>query len=125
MVCPRAGHSLHGVAPVPVVARLNKSDSPQARLLWQRALLVGEFDVAMANRNIDLESYKEALKKHKVNCLRRLAASGVYEAAGNAFWLKLASLLAWEGGGVVLGSENSRTQLGVGREEKFKRSADT
>ena len=61
--------------------------------------------------------------------MRRLAASGVYEAAGNAFWLKRASLFAWERGGVVLGSENSRTQLGVGRlfwsEEKFKRSADT
>jgi hypothetical protein len=75
-----------------------------------------------------LESYKEALN-NKVNCLRRLAASGVYEAAGNAFWLKLASLLAWEGGGTVLGSEISWTQLGVGRlfwsEEKFKRSADT
>ena len=85
-------------------------------------------DVAKANRTIDLESYKEALK-NKVNCLRRLAASGVYEAAGNAFWLKLVSLFAWEGGGVVLGSENSRTQLGVGRlfwsEETFKRSADT
>ena len=61
--------------------------------------------------------------------MKRLTASGVYEAAGNAFWLNLATLFAWEGGGIVLGSEIYWTQLGVGRlfwsEEKSKRSADT
>ena len=83
-------------------------------------------DIAKANRKIELKSHKEAWKN--ANCLKSLTASGVYEAAGNVFWLNLASLPAWEVR-TVLGSEISWTQLGVGRlfwsEEKFKRSADT
>ena len=58
-------------------------------------------DVAKATRNIDVKRYKEALKQKKANCLKSLTASGVYEAAGNAFWLNRVSLFAWEGGGIV------------------------
>ena len=60
--------------------------------------------------------------------MKRLTAIGVYEAAGNAFWLNPARLHVWEEQ-TVPGSEISWAQLGVGRlfwsEEKFKRSADT
>ena len=66
-------------------------------------------DVAKANRNIDVKSYKEALNKRQL-LEKSLTASGVYEAAGNAFWLSLASLFAWEGDGIVLGSEISWTR---------------
>ena len=69
-------------------------------------------------------SFKEAWRDD--NCFTSLKANGVYEAAGNAFWLNLASLPAWEVR-TVPGSEISWTQLGAGRlfwsEEKFKRSA--
>ena len=80
-------------------------------------------DIFKANRKNAMKSYKEAW--NKANCLKSLTATGVYEAAGNVFWLNLVRL-TWEGQ-TVPGSEISWTQLGAGRlfwsEEKFKRSA--
>ena len=80
-------------------------------------------DIAKANRTIELKSYKEALKK-RANCLKSITASGVYEAAGNAFWLNRVSLLAWAGGGIVHFLDSARCWTFIlerGKVQTFRR----
>ena len=69
-------------------------------------------DVANAGQNTSLKSYKEQWKG--VNCIVSLEANGLYEAAGNAFWLNPTRRPDWDGQD-VLGSENSWAQLVAGR----------
>ena len=83
-------------------------------------------DVAKAERNASLKSYKEAWRTE--NCKVSLDASGLYEAAGNAFWIDPSVAPEWDGQDVP-GSKISWSQIAAGRsawsEEKLKRSAAT
>ena len=108
-------------------ARLSQEPNKDGKFVLEGSLNEQRpIDVANAGQNTSLKSYKEPWKG--VNCIVSLEANGLYEAAGNAFWLNPARRPDWDGHEIP-GSEISWAQIAAGRsawsEETLLSSADT